>query len=195
MKNFKLNLRFFKLDTYLKVFTGSCGNLSCVGFNDDIQGTNFQSQVVFEAQAGATYFIRVGGFASQQGTFGLTFECGGGCLDPLACNYQENAPFDDGSCTYGADCYGCTDQEASNYEPQAVYNEGFSVAELMPANTVGIVTARDALTIDMDKEALWARVQDFTQSEPEVLRERYALGEDVPQYCASLLAVTTKKYY
>ena len=111
-------------DTYLKVFTGSCGNLSCVAFNDDIQGTNFQSQVVFEAQAGATYFIRVGGFASQQGTFGLTFDCGGGCLDPLACNYQENAPFDDGSCTYGADCYGCTDQEASNYEPQAVYNEG-----------------------------------------------------------------------
>jgi hypothetical protein len=111
-------------DTYLKVFTGSCGNLSCVAFNDDIPGTNFQSQVVFEAVAGTTYFIRVGGFASQQGTFGLTFDCGGGCLDPLACNYQEQAPFDDGSCTYGADCFGCTDQEASNYEPQAVYNEG-----------------------------------------------------------------------
>ena len=111
-------------DTYLKVFTGSCGNLSCVAFNDDIPGTSFQSQVVFEAQAGTTYFIRVGGFASQQGTFGLTFECGGGCLDPQACNYQENAPFDDGSCTYGADCFGCTDVNASNYEPQAVYNEG-----------------------------------------------------------------------
>ena len=111
-------------DTYLKVFTGSCGNLSCVAFNDDIPGTNFQSQVVFEAQAGTTYFIRVGGFVSQQGTFGLTFECGGGCLDPQACNYQENAPFDDGSCTYGADCFGCTDVNASNYEPQAVYNEG-----------------------------------------------------------------------
>jgi hypothetical protein len=111
-------------DTYLKVFTGSCGNLSCVAFNDDIPGTNFQSQVVFEAQAGVTYFVRVGGFASQQGTFGLTFDCGGGCLDPQACNYQQSAPFDDGSCTYGADCYGCTDITASNYEPQAVYNEG-----------------------------------------------------------------------
>ena len=110
-------------DTYLKVFTGSCGDLSCVAFNDDIPGTSFQSQVVFEAQAGTTYFIRVGGFASQQGTYGLTFECGGGCLDPQACNYQENAPFDDGSCTYGADCFGCTDVNASNYEPQAVYNE------------------------------------------------------------------------
>ncbi|MFN5294670.1 MAG: hypothetical protein ACK5BL_04005, partial [Flavobacteriales bacterium] len=111
-------------DTYLKVFTGSCGNLSCVAFNDDIPGTNFQSQVVFEAQAGVTYFVRVGGFVSQQGTFGLTFDCGGGCLDPQACNYQQSAPFDDGSCTYGADCYGCTDITATNYEPQAVYNEG-----------------------------------------------------------------------
>jgi hypothetical protein len=111
-------------DTYLKVFTGSCGNLSCVAFNDDVPGTNFQSQVEFTAQAGVTYFIRVGGFASQQGTFGLTFECGGGCLDPQACNYQAQAPFEDGSCTYGADCFGCTDSNASNYQPQAVYNEG-----------------------------------------------------------------------
>jgi len=111
-------------DTYLKIFTGSCGNLSCVAFNDDIPGTNFQSQVVFEAQAGVTYFVRVGGFASQQGTFGLTFDCGGGCLDPQACNYQQLAPFDDGSCTYGADCYGCTDIQATNYQPQAVFNEG-----------------------------------------------------------------------
>jgi len=111
-------------DTYLKVFTGSCGNLSCVAFNDDIPGTNFQSQVVFDAQAGVTYFIRVGGFASQQGTFGLSLECGGGCLDAQACNYQANAPFDDGSCTYGSDCFGCTDVNASNYEPQAVFNEG-----------------------------------------------------------------------
>jgi hypothetical protein len=110
-------------DTYLKVFTGSCGNLSCVGFNDDVPGTNFQSQMEFTAQAGVTYFIRVGGFASQQGTFGLTFECGGGCLDPQACNYQAQAPFEDGSCTYGSDCFGCTDINASNYQPQAVYNE------------------------------------------------------------------------
>ena len=111
-------------DTYLKVFTGSCGNLSCVAFNDDIPGTNFQSQVVFTAQAGVIYFIRVGGFSSQQGTFGLTFDCGGGCLDPQACNYQAQAPFEDGSCTYGADCFGCTDIDASNYSPQAVYSEG-----------------------------------------------------------------------
>ena len=29
----------------------------------------------------------------------------------------------------------------------------------------------------------------------EVVRAFYALGEDIPQYCASLLAIATKKYY
>jgi len=111
-------------DTYLKVFTGSCGNFTCVGQNDDIPGTGFQSQVVFDAVEGETYFIRVGGFATIQGTFGLTFDCGGGCLDPEACNYDIDAPFDDGSCTFGADCYGCTDIEANNYSPVAVYDQG-----------------------------------------------------------------------
>lgn len=111
-------------DTYLKVFTGSCGDLTCVGQNDDIVGTGFQSQVVFDAVAGETYLIRVGGFVTMQGSFVLTFECGGGCLDEAACNYDPGAPFDDGSCTYGLDCYGCTDPDAENYDPIAVYDQG-----------------------------------------------------------------------
>lgn len=111
-------------DTYLKVYTGSCGDLICVAQNDDVPGTGFQSQVVFSAQAGEIYLIRVGGFASMQGTFGLTFDCGGGCLDEAACNYNANAPFDDGSCTYGADCFGCTDPVAANYDPIAVFDQG-----------------------------------------------------------------------
>ena len=111
-------------DTYLKVFTGSCGNLTCVVQNDDVPGTNFQSQCVFTAVAGTAYLIRAGGFVTMQGTFGLTIDCGGGCLDEAACNYNPGAPFDDGSCTFGAACYGCTDPTANNYAPSAVYNEG-----------------------------------------------------------------------
>lgn len=111
-------------DTYLKVFTGTCGDLTCVIQNDDVPGTGFQSQVVFNAEEGTTYLIRVGGYAISNGSFGLTFECGGGCLDPEACNYDIDAPFDDGSCTYGADCYGCTDELAVNFDPIAVYNQG-----------------------------------------------------------------------
>jgi len=116
-------------DTYLKVYTGSCGNLTCVGQNDDASGT-FSSQISFNAVAGTTYLIRVGGFVSMQGTFGLTVDCGGGCLDETACNYQAGAPFDDGSCIYGADCYGCTNTAASNYNPTPVYDNGSCVFDL-----------------------------------------------------------------
>jgi hypothetical protein len=62
---------------------------------------------------------------------------------------------------------------------EAGYLEGFGVQELMPVNSVGIVTARDHLTIDMDREALWRRVQDFAALGPEEARRRYDLGDDV----------------
>ena len=52
----------------------------------------------------------------------------------------------------------------------------------MPVNSVGIVTARDALTIDIDRETLWNRVEDFTRSDPETLRRRYTLGPDAQDW-------------
>ncbi len=61
----------------------------------------------------------------------------------------------------------------------ATYRAGFSVQELMPVNSVGIVTARDALTIDIDKMTLWQRVQDFAALTPEQARVKYDLGKDV----------------
>jgi uncharacterized repeat protein (TIGR01451 family) len=118
-------------DTYLKVYSGTCGDLQCIAQNDDIPGTGFQSQVMFSAVEGETYLIRVGGFASMSGTFALTFDCGGGCLDEVACNYDADAPFDDGSCTYGADCFGCNDPEAENYDPIAVFDQGCQYSPLI----------------------------------------------------------------
>lgn len=71
---------------------------------------------------------------------------------------------------------------ARNYGVEDVYSKGFSIAELMPVNSVGIVTARDELTIDMDREALWNRIQDFTKTDVETLRTRYNLGKDVQDW-------------
>lgn len=68
----------------------------------------------------------------------------------------------------------------------AEYQAGFSLQAFMPVNSVGIVTARDALSIDMDKQVLWQRVQDFAQLPPEAARAKYALGKDVQDW-----AVTT----
>lgn len=41
------------------------------------------------------------------------------------------------------------------------YEDGFGINEFLPLNSVGIVTANDSLTIDMDRSALWDRVQKF----------------------------------
>jgi hypothetical protein len=57
-------------DTALEVFSGDCNNLASVICNDDLCG--LQSSVVFNATAGATYFIRVGGFNAAFGTGTLT---------------------------------------------------------------------------------------------------------------------------
>ena len=53
-------------DTVLSVFTGSCGGPLPVVCNDDSDGT-LQSQVHFEAVAGATYLIEVTSFCSGLG--------------------------------------------------------------------------------------------------------------------------------
>lgn len=66
-----------------------------------------------------------------------------------------------------------------DFAKQKAYEKGFQINAFMPVNSVGIVTARDALTVDISKEELWKRVQSFTSLEPEAARERFKLGKDV----------------
>lgn len=49
-------------------------------------------------------------------------DCGIGCTDESACNYNPNAGFDNGSCIY--DCIGCTDAQACNYDGFATQDDG-----------------------------------------------------------------------
>lgn len=59
------------------------------------------------------------------------------------------------------------------------YQAGFSISDLFPVNSIGIVTARDALTIQDTKPALRAVIHDFVAMDVETARRHYALGEDV----------------
>ena len=49
-------------------------------------------------------------------------DCGLGCTDANACNYDAEATLDDGSCDF--DCTGCTDPEACNYDDTATQDDG-----------------------------------------------------------------------
>ena len=62
-------------DTTLEVFSGACTSLTSLGCNDDTCG--LQSQVIFSATQGMTYYIRVGGFGGGTGNFSLTIKIAG----------------------------------------------------------------------------------------------------------------------
>ena len=65
------------------------------------------------------------GDGSTQGSdilqIGVT-DCGLGCTDATACNYDADATLDDGSCDF--DCAGCTDETACNYNAAALIDDG-----------------------------------------------------------------------
>ncbi|MEO0542189.1 MAG: hypothetical protein AAFY99_00100 [Pseudomonadota bacterium] len=63
-------------DTTLGVFTGSAVNaLTTIVRNDDGTGcTNFRSLLSFTATAGTTYYVQVGGYSSNDGTFQLNWD-------------------------------------------------------------------------------------------------------------------------
>ena len=60
----------------------------------------------------------------------------------------------------------------------AEYDKWQSVNDILPVNSVGIVTARDALAVQWSAEDLWEVVSDVAQSGIEEVREKYRLGKD-----------------
>jgi len=69
---------------------------------------------------------------------------------------------------------------------EADYQRFPSVPDIFPVNTVGVVTARDKLTIGWTAEEMWQRVRIFSQMEPELAREAYDLRKDVRDWKVSL---------
>ncbi len=68
--------------------------------------------------------------------------------------------------------------EVRDYSLLSSYEGGVSIANLMPTNSGGILTARDALSIDFDKSKLWSRMNDLVNMDIEEFRKQYAIGED-----------------
>jgi len=59
------------------------------------------------------------------------------------------------------------------------YLDWKKINEIFPINSVGIVTARDKLTIKWSEYEMWNTVLNFIKMEPEMARQAYDLGRDV----------------
>ncbi|MFA5160643.1 MAG: type ISP restriction/modification enzyme [Elusimicrobiales bacterium] len=75
---------------------------------------------------------------------------------------------------------------------KAEYEQGWKINEIMPVNSVGIVTARDALTIHLDRAEAWHVVNDFANLPPETAREKYGLGDDARDWKVALAQADLK---
>ena len=73
-----------------------------------------------------------------------------------------------------------------NTELLTEYEQGWKVTDIMAVNSVGIVTARDKLTIHWSKENVWNTVSDFASLPSEEARKKYDLGKDVRDWKVEL---------
>ena len=69
-------------DTQLSVYSGTCGNLSCVAYNDNANDgssetcdTDYPSTLFLFAEAGTNYFVLVHGVNGETGNFILDYVC------------------------------------------------------------------------------------------------------------------------
>lgn len=74
------------------------------------------------------------------------------------------------------------------------YNEGWKITDIMPVNSVGIVTARDSLTIKWSAEEVENTVRDFVSLPIEEARQKYSLGNDARDWKVSFAQTDIRKH-
>ncbi len=73
-----------------------------------------------------------------------------------------------------------------NRELEEEYQQWPKITEIMPVNSVGIVTARDKLTIHWSRAEVMEVVHDFARLPTEAARDKYNLGKDVRDWKVNL---------
>ncbi|OFY21054.1 MAG: DNA methyltransferase [Bacteroidetes bacterium GWF2_29_10] len=66
-----------------------------------------------------------------------------------------------------------------DFDIEKAYNKGFSVSDIFPVNSVGIVTARDNFAIHKTKNELNNTIKEFLILDDETARRKFELGKDV----------------
>ncbi len=126
-------------DTQIAVFDDCGGTL--VAANDDGGNDQFMSRLEFacgELELNKTYLLLIDGYNGVNGTANLEYTVDSstcpipGCIDATACNYDNTATVDDGSCLVDDECgncggsetSGCADVGACNYDATASCDDG-----------------------------------------------------------------------
>jgi predicted helicase len=73
-----------------------------------------------------------------------------------------------------------------DFEKESDYEKGFSVNDLFTSNSIGVVTARDKLTIKDSKDEVVKTINDFSKLDIEEARKKYSLGKDARDWQVSL---------
>ncbi len=73
------------------------------------------------------------------------------------------------------------------------YNEGWKIKDIMPVNSVGIVTTRDSLTIKWSIQEIKDTVKDFASLSAEEARRKYELGKDARDWQVALAQEDLRK--
>jgi predicted helicase len=66
------------------------------------------------------------------------------------------------------------------------YEKSPKITDIFPVNSVGIVTARDKLTIQWTPEKVWTTVLNFSKLDNELARMSYKLGKDARDWKVEL---------
>ncbi len=74
----------------------------------------------------------------------------------------------------------------SNAFGMGEYQMGWPLPTIAPVNSVGIVTARDALCIHFTEKQAWDTVRDFARLDVEDARDTYTLGKDARDWQVEL---------
>lgn len=66
------------------------------------------------------------------------------------------------------------------------YENGWNICDVMSVNSVGIVTARDELTVKWSRDEIWKTVKDFSKLPTETARQNYNLNSDSQDWKVNL---------
>jgi predicted helicase len=72
-----------------------------------------------------------------------------------------------------------------NFFGKDEYDKGFSIQELFPVNSVGVVSGRDDLAIQFSTEKMREVLKDFSSLKTEEARRKYNLGKDSRDWSVS----------